>query len=245
MEIETALASEPLEQIYGRIFRSLKPRTPVPEVKVTFRKYANANSRVKLLDGQLTIEISDLLEDASPQVQEALACILLSKLFRKHPESSMLARYRRFLNRADVRSAMYSLKRARGRKMVLDPCGRVYDLCEIFEGLNVQYFFGLMARPRLGWSVRASRSTLGHYDPSHHTIVLTNLLDSADVPKLLVNYIMFHEMLHLRFPTQHKGTRRCVHTREFKQAERKFESYDEAEHALRKFVERLPRRRGK
>jgi hypothetical protein len=48
---------------------------------------------------------------------------------------------------------------------------------------------------------------------------------------------MFHEMLHLKYPTEHKGLRRCVHTREFKQAEKQFEGYREAKLALRRLVE--------
>jgi len=54
---------------------------------------------------------------------------------------------------------------------------------------------------------------------------------------VLVSYIMFHEMLHLRYPTEHKGARRCVHTKEFKQAERAFEGYEKANLELKRFLE--------
>ena len=107
MQVETALFFESVEQIYTRIFRALKPRTPVPHVTVRFRKYANANSRIRLEDGQLRVDISDLLEGAPAPIQEALATILLTKLFRKPPEKSILARYRRYLNRADVRRTLH------------------------------------------------------------------------------------------------------------------------------------------
>ena len=132
---------------------------------------------------------------------------------------------------------MQSVKQERGRKLMRSPQGRVYDLCAVFEELNLRYFHGLMARPELGWSLRPSRTTLGHYDPAHNVIVLTSLLDSAQAPELAVKFVMFHEMLHLRFPTQHRGSRRCVHTREFKQAERQFEYYQQARIALRMFAE--------
>ncbi len=48
---------------------------------------------------------------------------------------------------------------------------------------------------------------------------------------------MFHEMLHLRYPTEHRGSRRCVHTKEFKFAEKQFEEYDQATAELKRFVE--------
>lgn len=237
MQVETALFFESVEQIYARVFRALKPRTPLPAITVRFRKYANANSRITLRDGHLKVDISDLLEGAPAPIQEALADILISKLFRKLPAQNILARYRRYLNRADVRRTLHLVKQERGRKWFRDANGEVYDLCAIFEQLNFQYFHGLMARPELGWSVRPSRTTLGHYDPSHNVIVLTCLLDSKCAPELAVQFVMFHEMLHLRYPTEHRGSRRCVHTREFKEAEREFEDYNKAKLELKKFVE--------
>lgn len=238
MQVETALFFETVEQIYSRVFRAIKPRTPVPTVVVRFRKYANVTSRIRLENDCLTVDISDLLESAPAPIQEALAYILVAKLFRKAPDASVVARYQRYLNRTEMRRVLHSAKRERGRKLLRDPRGAMYDLKKIFEDLNFRYFGGLMSQPRLGWSIRPSRSTLGHYDPSHHAIVLSRLLDAKHCPELLVNFVMFHEMLHLRYPTEHKGLRRCVHTEEFKRAERQFEGYTEAKKALRVFVEK-------
>lgn len=239
LEIEEAYpqTSERIEDVYARVFRLLKPRTALLEVEVRFRQYANANSRIRLHDGTLTVDISDLLENAPAVIQEALASILIAKLFRKLPEPAALARYRRYLNRSDIRHTLQRVKRQRGRKTFISPAGGVYDLSPLFEELNQQYFDGLMARPELGWSKRPSRTTLGHYDPSHHAIVLSSLLDDARAPKLIVRYVLFHEMLHLRYPTDHRGARRCVHTPEFRAAERQFDDYRRAESELRKFVE--------
>jgi predicted metal-dependent hydrolase len=237
MHVETALLFESVEQIYARVFRAIKPRTPLPQISIQFRKYANANSRICLKDGRLHVEISDLLEAAPAPIQEALASILISKLFRRVPERAVLARYRRYLNRADVRHTLHLAKRQRGRKPLREARGRVYDLRAIFEDLNFRYFHGLMSQPQLGWSLRPSRTTLGHYDPSHHAIVLSALLDSERAPELVVRFVMFHEMLHLRFPTEHRGARRCVHTKEFKLAEKQFEEYSRATDELKKFVE--------
>ncbi|MBV9081883.1 MAG: M48 family metallopeptidase [Acidobacteriaceae bacterium] len=237
MQVETALFFEPVERIYERVFRTVKPRTPVPRITVQFRKYANANSRIRLQDGELSVHISDLLESAPAPVHEALAYILLTKLYRKVLDPAIAARYRRYLNRSDVLRSLHLVKRVRGRKTFRPPKGRYYDLGEVFEALNFKYFNGLMARPELGWSLKPSLSTLGHYDPSHHVIVLSSVLDSADAPAIVVEFVMFHEMLHLRHPTEHRGPRRCVHTPEFKREERKFEQYRLAKRELKRFVD--------
>lgn len=236
MQVETALFFETVEQIYARVFRVLNPRTPVPRIDVRFPKYANANSRIRLHEGLLTVRISDLLEGAPAPIQEALAHILLGKLFRNSPPLSMLARYRRYLNRADIRRTLHLVKLERGRKVLRDPKGEIYDLEEIFEELNTRYFHGLMARPQLGWSPTCSRTTLGHYDPSHNAIVISRLFDSRKASRVIVNFVMFHEMLHLKYPTEHKAARRCVHTKEFKEAEREFEGYHQAKTTLREFL---------
>lgn len=236
-QVESALFFESIEQIYERVFRTLRPRTPVPSVEVRFRKYANANSRIRLSQNELSVDISDLLEDAPAPVQEALASILISKLFKRRPETDWMARYRRYLNRADMRRDLTQIKRERGRKNYRDPHGAVYDLCALFEDLNAEYFGGLMARPELGWSLRKSRTTLGHYDPCHHVIVLSSILDSAAAPVTAVRYVLFHEMLHLRYPTEHRGARRCVHTPEFKKAEKQYPDYETGKKQLRAFLD--------
>lgn len=74
---------------------------------------------------------------------------------------------------------------------------------------------------------------LGYYDPSHNVIVISRHLDRPDVPRLAIEYVMFHEMLHLRYPVDHRGTRRCVHTAEFRAAERAFHQHSEAQKLLK------------
>ena len=243
MQVESALFFESIEQIYSRVFRAVNPRVALPRVILRFHKYANANSRIRLQAGQLQVDISDLLQSAPAPIQEALASILIAKLFRRRPDSSDLACYRSYLNRADFRHALHSVKQQRGRKTCNDACGQTYHLHHIFEEVNREYFCGLMPRPRLGWSLRPSRTTLGHYDPSHHTIVLSSLLDTERAPRLIVKFVMFHEMLHLRHPVLHQGARRCVHTLEFKKAEREFADYAGAKATLRTFVENAARER--
>lgn len=240
MSVESALFFESVEEIYGRVFRTIRPRTATPPVVIRFRQYANANSRIRLSDGTLFVDISDLLQGAPAPVQEALATILISKLFRKSPEKNALVRYRRYLDRTEMRRTLHLVKQTRGRKLIRHHEGKYYNLCDVFEDLNVQYFHGLLARPELGWSFRPSKSTLGHYDPSHNAIVLTSLLDTPHAKPLIVQYVMFHEMLHLRYPTEsRRNGRRCIHTSAFKLAEKAFEGFEEARAELKRFVERL------
>jgi hypothetical protein len=232
--LETAIFFETPEQIFARVFSELKPRTRTPALRVEFCKFANANSFVRWDEAGLHLRITDVLEGAPAPILEALAYILLSKLVRRAIPKAYAARYRRYLNRKEMRRSLQLVQQVRGRKFVSGPKGSVYDLEELFESLNLRYFHGLMARPLLGWSRQPSRVLLGHYDPSHNAIILSRLLDDQRVPRLAVEYVLFHEILHLQFPIEHRGARRCVHTREFKDAEKQFVPLNQAKDLLKR-----------
>jgi hypothetical protein len=234
MQVQSALLFETPEQIFARVFREWKPRTPLPEVLVEFRRFANANSFIQLEEGRLRVKLPDVLEGAPAPILEALANILIAKLYRRPAPGVYSERYRRYLNRREMRRSLHLVRQIRGRKFVSGAQGDVYNLEEIFERLNAEYFHGLMARPALGWSRRPSRLTLGHYDPSHNAIILSKLLDRAEVPVLAVEYVLYHEILHLRHTADHSGARRRVHTREFKEAERRFPRLKEAKELLKR-----------
>src|SRR5271169_3988096 len=231
--VQTAIFFETPEELFARVFSELKPRTPAPGLRIEFCKFANANSFVRWDEAGLHIRITDVLEGAPAPILEALAYILLSKLVRRPVPRTYAERYRRYLNRKEMRRSLQLVKQARGRKFVSGPRGTCYALEAMFEELNLRYFQGLAGCPLRGWSRRPPRVMLGHYDPSHNAIILSRFLDRHSVPRLAVEYVLFHEMLHLRFPVEHRGARRCVHTREFKEAERQFPLLKEAKQALK------------
>ncbi len=234
MLVPAAALLETPEEIFLRVFTQLRPRTKQPLVHIEFRRFANANSFIRWVDGRLLVRITDVLQGAPAPVLESLAYILISKLVRRPAPKEYAERYRRYLNRKDMRRTLHLVRQERGRKFVSGGKGVCYDLDELFEDLNFRYFHGLMARPLLGWSRRSSRTMLGHFDPSHNAIVISKLFDEKAVPRLALEFVLFHEMLHLRFPVDHRGARRCVHTPEFKKAERQFENWKEARELLKK-----------
>jgi hypothetical protein len=232
--LQTALFFESPEEIYARVFRELKPRTALPDLRVEFCKFANADSSIKLRDGRLEVRMSDLLSGAPAPVMEALAYILLGKLYRKPVQRVYSHRYRMYLNRRDMRRQAHLVRQIRGRKFVSGPQGEHYNLEDIFERLNGRFFNGLMGRPQLGWSRGKSRNMLGHYDPSHNAIIVSRIFDQERVPLVALEYVMFHEMLHLQYPVEHSGSRRRVHTRDFQAEEKKYPQLKEAKEILKR-----------
>ncbi len=212
--------------IFEHAYRRLRPSAPLPRIEVTYRAFAGMNHRIRLVDGCLDVRLSDLLTGAPPAVLEALAAILLSKLYRGIAPVASRTRYRRWLNSTAIRQRILTVRRAQGHR----------NLEELFDKLNDEYFDGGLRRPRLGWSRRLTRTHLGHYDPAHDTIVLSRLLDQPDLPSCLPEFILYHEMLHLRFPVEVSNGRRRVHSREFHREEKRFAAYREARAALRSLL---------
>ena len=234
VNLASSLFFESPVEIFARVHREIRPRTEVPAMAVVYKRFVGPDSRVRLENGQITVTITDLLEGAPAPVTEALAHILLNKLYRKPIARHHQHRYRLYLNRRDMRRSIDLMRQTRGRKAHTGPEGSTHDLVAIFEDLNSRHFGGMMARPELGWSHIRSRTRLGHYDPSHHTIMISRIFDDPGAPQLALEYVMFHEMLHLRYPVDHSGTRRCVHTTEFKAHEKQFPRFKEARALLRK-----------
>src|SRR5215471_16297361 len=126
--LQSSLFFETPEEIYTRVFRELKPRTRPPELRVEFCRFANADSFVRLESGRLEVRMSDLFAGAPAPVIEALAHILLGKLYRKPVARCYQHRYRLYMNRKDVRRQAHLVRQIRGRKFISGPQGEHHDL---------------------------------------------------------------------------------------------------------------------
>src|ERR1700759_2497544 len=103
-------------EIFSRVQREIRPRTPVPGIDVEYKAFANANSDVRLEGGAIRVRITDLLESAPAPVTEALAHILLGKLYRRPAAAQYVHRSRLYLNRKDMRRQISLVRQTRGRK---------------------------------------------------------------------------------------------------------------------------------
>jgi hypothetical protein len=206
----------------------------MPGIDVRFRRFTSLNTTIRLREGMLQVRLSDLLEASPESVHHAIAHILLAKLYRKPIGAAQADRYKRYVSSEAVARGAEHIRITRGRKRISTHLGRIYDLHEVFDTLNVRFFHGLMGRPTLTWSAHHAKRMLGHYDAAHNTIVVSQVFDRVDTPRCAVEYLMYHEMLHLKHPVRVKAGRRCVHSREFQAEERLFPQMDEAREYLKR-----------
>src|SRR5438093_704025 len=88
----------------------------------------------------------------------------------------------------------------------------------------------------LSWSQRKTRRLLGHHDHVHQAIIISSTLDNAAIPRFVVEYVLYHEMLHIKHPARVVSGRTSYHGRPFREDERLFERFDEAAKWLEKIA---------
>ncbi len=110
--------------------------------------------------------------------------------------------------------------------------GAHHDLNAAFDRVNRRHCGGGMARPHLKWSRTPMRSKFGHYDLLEDTVVVNVSLDDARVPAYVVDFIVYHELLHKSLGIRMVNGRRRAHTTAFRDAERAYPRYQE----IRRFL---------
>lgn len=193
-----------------------------------FYPYTSLKSTAKIERGTTRIRISDILQNAPDAVLEALVHILLARANRKKPPQTMLRYYRDYLNSNPVETLHAETRQNRTKKQLPGPLGNYYDLNESFAEINAFYFDNSIEKPTLSWSPKRSRRQLGYHDDHLNLIVISRWLDRRMVPRFVVDFIMYHEMLHIVVPVEHKQGRRIVHTKEFRRREKMFQYYEVA-----------------
>lgn len=142
------------------------------------------------------------------------------------------------------------------RRPKLRPAGEIYDLREMRDAVNRAYFGGELEvaitwgralpgqlgpwrparrrRRRCGFSIQ-----LGSYEERRQLVRIHRCLDRVDVPRFVVESVVYHEMLHAAVPPVVRNGRRSIHTPEFKRRERLFRHHRPAARWIDDNLERL------
>jgi predicted metal-dependent hydrolase len=220
-----------LQRIYTRLGCQGRP----PRFVAEFFPYANLTHTIRLREDTAYVRFSDLLRHAPREILEAAAAVLLASLYRRPVPRQLVRSYRQFALSTRMRRRVSDVRRARARKLEHRPRGHHHDLAQLYAQLNHRYFEGRLSRPRLAWSPRPWRRQLGLFDPALGQIVISSRLDRARVPRFAVEYVLYHEMLHVKHPQRRSRCGLESHSAKFRRQEQQFPHYARA----RRFLERL------
>ncbi len=226
--LDKSSAEESLQVLFADVFQQISRRQVNPEVNVTFYPFAGLNHTIRIRNQRVYVRVSDILRDAPQAVHRALAHILVGKLFNQRTQVEHETLYRQYAYQPQILRASDLARQRRGRKQLNGSVGRTYDLERIFARLNRRYFDNALPKPVLSWSARRTKRILGHHDAVHDAIIISRSLDLESVPDYVVEYVMYHEMLHVKHQPQVVNGRRIFHPPAFRAEEKRFAHYDEA-----------------
>jgi hypothetical protein len=223
--------------LFQRMFTRLGCDGRPPRFRVELYPYSSLVLTIRRREEAVYVRLSDLLCRAPRAVLEGAAALLLSRVYRRKAHASLVAPYLAYARSHRTRSRISRMRSRRVRPAATGPRGRHFDLDNLFDRLNGMYFEGRLQRPHIGWSARSWRRQFGCYDPGPNQILLNRRMDRPGVPKCAVEYVLFHEMLHVKHPTRRSGCSLVSHSREFREEEKRFAEFEKA----RRILDRLAR----
>lgn len=128
------------------------------------------------------------------------------------------------------------------RELRLRSAGEVYDLQEIADRVNAVHFEGRLEFV-IGWGRQRHRSRrrlrsirYGSCDRLRRIVRIHSWLDDERVPESFVEYIVFHELLHLEIPRVKRGARGEDHPAAFRERERAYPEYARHQETARRLM---------
>ena len=165
--------------------------------------------------------------DAPEAVLDAVASYATKRL-RKPQRQQALATIRCYFDR-------FAVHPPHRQPANLDPIGGSFDLREIRDDLE-RRFFEHSLRVSITWGRSLPRRrdrqrsvVLGSYCEEDRLIRIHRVLDHPQVPLIVLEAVVFHELLHAAMGVPTQRGRRRVHPPEFRRRERDYPHLDSAE----------------
>jgi predicted metal-dependent hydrolase len=218
--------------LFQRMFTRLGCDGRPPRFRVELYPYSSLVLTIRRRHEVVYVRFSDLLRRAPLVVLEGAAALLLSRVYRRKAPAALTAPYLEYARSHRTRTRINRMRHRRVRPGAAGPRGRHFDLEKLFDELNAKYFGGQLQRPHIGWSTRNWRRQLGCYDPGPGHILLNRRMDGPGIPQCAVEYVLFHEMLHVKHPTRRSGCSLVSHSPEFRAEEKLFPDFTRARKVL-------------
>jgi len=209
-------------------------KSQVPNKTIDFTFY-HLGSLYKITENSSGKNIS--VQESFIHAPDKILTAILETAFLKQPNPS------RLIIRDYTFTPEYQAARTQLEYLQIPPGsyaqGIVHHLDLSFKRVNQQYFHGKLSRPHLIWSARRTFRKFGHYQWDIDTVMISQSLDNHRVPEFLVDYVMYHELLHKKLGIRYINGRRYSHTRNFRNEEQRFNEFEEA----KKYLDRISRKK--
>ena len=206
-----------MHHLIKKAFTELYSKEPDFDARLKYsRAFKGYNANVKYTKFSMEFRLSHSWKEVSDEIKIGLLQHLLNKVYKTDIETINTELYEIFLKKIPGLA-----KKTKSHPLLEDS----------FSRMNDEYFDGMMSAPNLEFGDKAFR-TLGTYDYTTDTIRISTVLRKN---MTLLDYVMYHEMLHKKFQYRKTGKRTIHHSREFRQWESRFREPD-VENKLKWFL---------
>jgi len=185
---------------------------------------------------QTSFKISDYLENSPEDVLDSMTWYLMCRAFRRECPSGRAERYLQYSRSTELWDGVREKYLGRAKNMIAEPRGMHRDLSVVFGYVNSNYFAGRLRNPTLAWVRESTSRRYGFYFAPLELLAVNKVFDSEHVPRYVLEFVVYHELLHHLDSVDGRPRRRVHHTKSFRDQERLFSSYSEAEEWLRRTV---------
>jgi hypothetical protein len=176
-------------------------------------RFKGYNANVRFTARTMDFAVAKEWREVSEEIQQGLFESLLCKVYGEKRSSSNQDLYRSFMKH------LSGVARVESKDAYL--LGR-------FRIINERFFGGMMSEPNLIWG-QTTRRKLGHYAYATDTILISGVFRDASVDPAvegLLDFVLYHEMLHKKHSYDHKKARPTYHSTAFKEEERAWPDRD-------------------
>ena len=224
-----------LQLVYEELLKDYFPKRR-HKIEVSFSGSKALRHTIALEGGMIRFSIAGTLRNAPHEVLKILGLILLARLFRYKVDYKIRRIYNAWVQE-NVLAQRQRLVRAPSKRYTAK--GDYFDLEDVFTRINHLYFGGELPKPVLGWSLKKAYTRLGFYCAERNLLVISRIFDSRKTPPNVLEYLMYHEMLHIRFPVKTINGRRQIHGKEFRKIEQTFPEFKKIQNWIKKKRHRL------
>ena len=207
-------------------FQRLFPETEFPyhtEMEYN-RRLSDFNANIRLHNHTIAVNLNLQWKDIDSEIKIGLIQSLLLKILKKKKHSPNIELYNNFLKNIPILT----------EKTKTDPY-----LEASFQRVNQQFFQNQLDQPNLQWG-QPSYQRLASYNLHQDSITVSTLFKAARTE--ILDYLMYHELLHKKHQFYHKNGRSFFHTIQFKEDEKLFPYHQQLEEEIKHYLRRSRRK---
>ncbi len=191
------------------------------------RRLSPFNGNIRLHHNTIKVNLNLQWKDIDDEIKIGLIQTLLVKILRQKASSPNIDLYHYFIQNIPLFTPKSKTD------AVLEPS---------FKRINEQFFFNRLELPNLEWGQPSFRK-LASYNFHNDTVTVSTLFQNAK-PEIL-DYLMYHELLHKHHKFSHRNGRSSYHSPAFKADEARFPEQKQLEEEITRLIRSQRRSRGK